>query len=199
MIPYLTDDPHELRQLVGEVSKAGANHLIVSCLDVSLASRRRSLDRLALGVPPAARDDWRRRFEGLYRERIGASVHAALGYRQDLFAYLRELATEHGMTYALCMEYKKPVVAGSLPQGLNRDYTTCRNCEGLDVPLYVREGRDEPFRPLVGCDGACLLCPPVVAASVCGVPELAGGGGWSLADYRRFGRVRAAAEADPSG
>jgi len=190
VIPYLTDDPEELRRLVAAVRAAGADHLVTSCLDLPIGAGDRVIDELSLAVPAQGRAGWRSRFAGLYRERIGASTHAAEGYRRDLFAYLRQLAIEHQMTFALCMEYVKPPQAGMLPVGLNREYTNCRNCEGIDVPIYVRAPGEERFAPLAGCDGACLLCAPEHAAATCGVTELAGGGGWTLADYRRFSTTR---------
>ena len=191
VVPYLTDDPDELRELVRAVAEAGASHLIASCMDVPLPARRRVAERLAWAGPPAGRAAWQERLESLYRERIGGSLHAAEGYRRDLFAFLRGLADQHGLTFALCMEYGAPVERGNLPRGLNREYATSKSCEGLDVPLYVRDQPGERFRPVPGCDGACLYCPPETAVAVCGLPELAGGGAWQLADYRRFGHSRA--------
>lgn len=191
VVPGLTDDPDLLRRLVFAARDAGAQHIVASCMDLPLTSRKRTLDRLAIAVPGPDRAAFQRRFEGLYRERIGTSQHAAEGYRRDLFGFLRGLATEAGLTFALCMEYVAPAVRGGLPVGLNLEYATSRNCEGLDVPLYVRAGPDEPFRPVPGCDGACLWCGRETAAATCGLPELAGGGAWGIADYRRFGRERA--------
>ncbi len=190
VIPYLTDDPDELRLLVAAVRRAGADHLIASCMDVPLISRKVVLDRLSLAVPPAARERFRDRFEGLFRERIGPSMHAAEGYRRDLFSYLGGLARDAGMTFALCMEYGRPAAKGFLPAGLNREYTTSRSCEGIDIPLYARAAVGDEFRPVEGCDGACMLCTPEKAAALCRIPELAGGGAWQLADYRRFGDAR---------
>jgi len=192
VIPHLTDDPDELRQLVRAVAEAGADHLVASCMDVPLIARQRVLDRLTLALPPAARQAWLRNWEQLYRERIGGSAHAAEGYRRDLFAYLRQIAGEAGLTFALCMEYGAPARRGELPVGLNREYTSTRNCEGLDVPIYVRDQPGERFRPVLGCDGACLWCSPEHAQATCGMPDLAGGGAWDLAGYRRLSAARRA-------
>ncbi len=190
IIPYLTDDQDQLRSLVAAVRKAGADHLVASCVDVPLVSRNAVLDQLSLSMPQAARERWKERFAGLYRERIGASMQAAEGYRRDLFAYVAGLAEDAGMTFALCMEYGRPGAKGALPTGLNREFATTRSCEGIDVPLYARASTAEQFGPVAGCDGACLLCTPDRAAATCRIPELAGGGAWQLGDYRRFGRVR---------
>lgn len=190
VIPYLTDDQEELRRLVAAARDAGADHVVASCLDLPVANGARVVDDLSLAVPGPGRARWQERFRRLYRERIGASTHAAEGYRRDLFAYLRDLVSANDMTFALCMEYAKPQKPGAMPIGLNREYATSRNCEGIDVPLYVRAPNEERFAPLTGCDGACLYCTPDYAAATCRIPELAGGGGWTLADYRRFSATR---------
>jgi DNA repair photolyase len=192
IIPGLTDDPAELRALVTAIQEAGADHLVASCMDVPLIARNRILERLAIAIPPADRHAWLRRWESLYRERIGGAAHAAEGYRRDLFAYVRGLGREAGMTFALCMEYGAPAARGEMPVGLNREYATARNCEGLDVPVYVRDRPGEQFRPVAGCDGACLWCAAERAAEICGMPELAGGGAWDLAGYRRLSALRRA-------
>jgi len=190
VVPALTDDPDRLAGLVRELRAAGAQHLVASCMDIPLIIRNRLLDRVSIAVPGRDRDAWRRRVEGLYREQIGSSLHAAAGYRRDLFSLLKRLAVEAGMSFALCMEYAPAAARGAVAVGLNREFATTRNCEGLDVPLYVRSGPGGPFTPVAGCDGACLLCTPEAAATRCGLPELAGGGAWTLADYRRLGRLR---------
>ncbi len=46
-IIYLTDDQDQLRSLVAAVRKAGADHLVASCVDVPLVSRNAVLDQLS--------------------------------------------------------------------------------------------------------------------------------------------------------
>jgi DNA repair photolyase len=202
VIPSLTDEADALGALVGAVKAAGAQHLVASCMDIPTLIRNQVLDRLSLAVPGPERGRFRRDIEGLYREQIGSSRHAATGYRRDLFGLLRRLAAEAGLSFALCMEYVLPAAqaisaagadrgARGLPEGLNRQFATSRSCEGLDVPMYARNSRTEEFRPIASCDGACLLCTEETAKSACGLPELAGGRALSLADYRRLGGARA--------
>ena len=61
------------------------------------------------------------------------------------------------------------------------------NCEGVDVPVYVR--KDEVFAPAACCKGTCLTC----AEALCGVEDLAMGRedakrDFDLRDYRRWSR-----------
>jgi hypothetical protein len=82
------------------------------------------------------------------------------------------------------MEYR---VADGRPVGLNAEFASSANCEGVDVPLYARHG--ERFEPAADCRGACLSC----TEPACGVPDLAMGGhrgkrDFRLADYRRWSK-----------
>jgi hypothetical protein len=83
------------------------------------------------------------------------------------------------------MEYE--LVDGT-PLGLNAEFMSSTNCEGIDIPLYVRRGRY--FEPAASCNGACLSC----TQAECGIDDLALGGlGWQkpgfrMTDYRRWSR-----------
>ncbi len=180
VIPYVTDRPDDLSLLVRQAADNGANHIIASVLDVPI--------KMASDVWPVIRtfgEDVARRVRKLYTERIGASQHASINYRRDLFARLRDLCDRHNLTFALCMEYD---IRDEKAVGLNREFMTSTNCEGIDIPIYVRRG--ERFEPIIPCDGACLTCQE----PVCGISDLAlGRRGWekpgfTLRDYRRWSR-----------
>lgn len=179
LFPFITDDPSDMRRLVRKVKEAGARHIVASILDIPVKTRREIislLSRIDRKLVPA--------YRSLYTEKIGYSLHADISYRRRIFGELRRICDEEGITFALCMEFAlteesckgKPIV-----KGLNKEFATSRNCEGLDVPLYIRKG--ETFQPLT-CDGACLLCE----SPICGIPQLAEGGAWKLADYIRWSR-----------
>ncbi|GAW27550.1 radical SAM protein [Carboxydocella sp. ULO1] len=171
ILPGLTDDQEMIEELCQVARAAGASHLVASCLDIPLALKNRIWQWIELSWPDLAQY-WAR----LYNERIGASWHADLGYRRELFSRVKKAALKYGLSFALCMEYRPD------GQGLNREFATTRNCEGIDIPIYIRRGQH--FEP-VACDGACLTCQQ----PVCGLPELAGGGAWKLKDYRRWSRI----------
>jgi hypothetical protein len=122
--------------------------------------------------------------ERLYCESIGGSLHADIDFRKRIFDILRDVCEARGITFALCMEYE---MKEGKPVGLNRDFMSSANCEGVDVPVYVRKG--DGFVPAASCDGACLTC----TEAVCGIEDLAMGTGegkrdFYLRDYRRWSR-----------
>jgi hypothetical protein len=85
------------------------------------------------------------------------------------------------------MEYE---IREGRPLGLNAEFMSSTNCEGVDVPLYRRQAGTGRFAPAADCDGACLRC----GSARCGIDDLAmrtGGGkkDFTLADYRRWSRV----------
>lgn len=179
IFPLITDDPTDLERLVRMVKEAGARHIIGSVVDIPLKTQREVfslLTRLDRKLPAAYRE--------LFREKIGYSLHARIDYRRNVFSQLRRICEREGLTFALCMEFAltgreykgKPIM-----EGMNKEFATSRNCEGIDVPLYIRQ--DDKFAPLP-CDGACLHCE----APLCGIEELATGGAWRLADYSRWSK-----------
>jgi hypothetical protein len=84
----------------------------------------------------------------------------------------------------LCMEFES--LDEKRLKGLNREFMSSRNCEGIDVPLYVRAGDGKRFEPVPGCKGNCLRCHFMESEPVCGIPELKQAGAWKLKDYRRW-------------
>jgi hypothetical protein len=81
------------------------------------------------------------------------------------------------------MEYE---LVDGVPVGLNREFMTTENCEGINVPVYVRHG--ERFEPGADCNGACLRC----TRADCGIEELAMARAektkkaFTFSDYRRW-------------
>jgi len=157
VVPYITDDPASLRKLIETLADRGVAHIIASVMDIPL-----NLYRHVLTV---VRQRWGRsmeqRYRRLYSERIG-SLQAACGYREGLFSLLSAETKKRGMSFALCMEFKRQ---GDLIAGMNQQYSTSYNCEGKDVPLYRRKG--DRFYPIEGCKGNCLRCD----SFVCGLPR----------------------------
>jgi hypothetical protein len=73
--------------------------------------------------------------------------------------------------------------------GLNQEFMSSRNCEGIDIPIYARKG--EKFYPTTNCSGECLNC----SDPKCGIEDLAMGKDgsrkdWYLKDYRRWSEKR---------
>jgi DNA repair photolyase len=178
IIPLITDDFEHLSALIAEVASVGAKHVVASCLDLPWKIKKQTIKALATINPKVGAH-----YDCLYYEDIGY-LNADLSYRKELFSEVRRLCHQHGLTFALCMEYE--LVDGK-PKGLNQEFMTSANCEGMDIPLYVRRG--EKFVPAADCSGACLNC----TSAECGIEDLAMGKphskkDWKLADYRRWSK-----------
>jgi hypothetical protein len=113
-----------------------------------------------------------------------------------IFSALREICDRTGLSFALCMEYR---LENGRTKGLNREFASSANCEGIDIPVYIRG--TERFEPAADCSGACLVC----REPVCGIRDLAMGRpettrrDFTLRDYRRWSRERRAAQKAADG
>ena len=213
ILPFITDDRRELRHLIERAKLCGADHIIASCVDIPIHIKGKMLKMLySLNPKP------RVRYEKLFTDRIDGSLHAHIDYRRELFSYLRDLCVQNELSFALCMEFENvsteamvKTASGKLKRvtsrGMNAEFMTgCKNCEGIDVPIYVRDtsgrsgyytdhdGRKRPrFGPAAACTGACLTC----SFPQCGVEDLAMGRtpnsrkDFNLRDYRRWSKQRA--------
>jgi hypothetical protein len=179
VIPHLTDSRQELRALVDRGIESGARHIVSSVMDIPARIAKEVFAKFrSLGVGLAYD------LERAYCDRIEGFLHAGIDYRRRIFDILRDLCEARGVTLGLCMEYEK---VGDRAVGLNREFMSSVNCEGVNIPLYVRDG--EVFRPAAACDGACLGCTD----ARCGVEDLAmgresGKKDFNLRDYRRWSR-----------
>jgi hypothetical protein len=179
VIPHLTDSQEDLRRLVDKGIDCGAKHVIASVMDIPVKIAKEmfaNFRRFGVGFGYD--------LEKLYCEVIDGYLHASIDYRKRIFDGLRNLCEARGITFALCMEYE---LAGGVPVGLNREFMSSTNCEGVDVPVYVRSG--EGFVPAAACSGACLGC----SDALCGIEDLAMAKGagkmdFTLGDYRRWSR-----------
>jgi hypothetical protein len=73
--------------------------------------------------------------------------------------------------------------------GLNQEFMSSRNCEGINIPIYGR--KEEKFYPVSNCSGECLNC----SDPECGIEDLAmskdgSRKDWYLKDYRRWSEKR---------
>jgi DNA repair photolyase len=179
VIPHLTDSGQELKALIERGIDSGSRHIVSSVMDIPLRMAKEVFAKFRGFGVGLAYD-----LERTYCESIDGCLHAGIDYRRRIFDILRNLCEARGITFALCMEYER---IGDGVAGLNREFMSSVNCEGMDVPLYVRDG--ERFEPAADCSGACLTC----VDARCGVDELAMGGGtdkkdFNLRDYRRWSR-----------
>lgn len=154
--------------------------MIASALDIPLKIHREVFNKINNYFGPGVEFDYRK----LYIENIDGYLNAKVEYRKKVFDNLRNICENFAMTFALCMEYE--LIDGK-PKGLNREFSSSRNCEGINIPVYRRE--KEKFVPATDCRGDCLNC----AEAKCGIQDLAmkregSKKHWRLKDYRRWSR-----------
>jgi len=180
IFPYLTDNKSGFQQLIKRAKDSGAKHIIVSVLDIPIKIHKEVLNKIKTNFGTGIEFDYRR----LYVENIDGYLNARIDYRKKVFDILRNICENLDMTFALCMEYE--LIDGK-PRGLNREFTSSRNCEGIDIPVYRRV--KEKFVPATDCRGDCLNC----TEAKCGIEDLvmkreSSKKDWRLKDYRRWSR-----------
>jgi hypothetical protein len=177
----VTDNREELEELVRKVVEAGAGHIITSCLDIPKAMKYEVGTKLEKGFGIR-----KRMLDHLYTDELSGRLHATIEYRRKLFTMMRAICDEHRVTMGLCMEFE--FVGGKKVAGLNKMFMTACNCEGLDIPMYLRHGDGKRFEPVEGCDGNCLQCHVSEIEPACGIPDLKKASAWKLRDYRRWSK-----------
>ncbi len=181
VIPFVTDHREELLSLIRELKKRGASHVVTSVLDIPLNIQ----DFFWKNIRRFWGKGVEKKMKELYQEKLGPYLHADIGYRREIFSWLKETVTREGMSFALCMEFE---VKGEKVEGLNHTYMTTLNCEGKDIPIYIR--KNNHFEPASSCPGNCLNCK----IPLCGIEDLAMGRegskkDWKLKDYRRWSKI----------
>lgn len=181
IFPYLTDDKSALHELMQRACDSGVKHIIASILDIPVTIKKDIFffikKNFGLGLLS--------KYQKLYRERIDNYFNAELNYRLSIFDYLRKEADKLKISFALCMEYK--LIAKGKTEGLNKYFMSSPNCEGINIPIYKRNGKK--FYPIYNCLGNCLNC----WEARCGITDLAmakegSKKDWKLKDYKRWSR-----------
>jgi len=186
VLPYITSGEEELKELVGKVVDAGASHIVTSCLDIPKATAREIYEK----IESKYGKEMRRKYERLYVEDMSGRMHARIEYRKKLFWLIKAICERKRVSMGLCMEFEKVVEAGNARfGGLNQEFMTSRNCEGIDIPIYVRQDGNDNFSPMDGCNGNCLACYHSSGKPGCGIEELKSAGAWKLKDYKRWSKV----------
>ncbi|MFH1612601.1 MAG: radical SAM protein [bacterium] len=180
IIPYITDNKNDLKELINISIVFGTKHIIASCLDIPLSVQKKTMSFLSNFGWGVVYD-----YGKLYNETIDLHLHAQLDYRRKIFSFLREECDKKNITFALCMEFK---IKNNNPIGLNKEFMSSINCEGINIPIYAKDG--DKFKPIAPCNGSCLVCKK----PICGIEELALGKtknkkkGWKLSDYRKWSK-----------
>jgi len=159
IFPYITDKKEDLAKLIERALDSGAKHIVVSILDIPLRIKGLVLNRIKKYFGYSIYQ----KYLSLYKEKIGY-LNAKVNYRRSVFEFLREFCDKKKITFALCMEYE--LKDGEI-FGLNQEFMSAKNCEGIDIPIYVR--KNDKFEPLYNCLGNCLNCKE----ALCGIEDLA--------------------------
>ncbi|MBC7189307.1 hypothetical protein H5U35_03720, partial [Candidatus Aerophobetes bacterium] len=180
IFPFITDNPKDLELIIHRAKDCGCTHIVASCLDIPL----KISDQILYHIDKKFGTTMKWNYQKLYRENITGYLHAEINYRKKLFDKLRNICERKNLTFALCMEFEKK--DGSI-RGLNQEFMSSENCEGINIPVYIRRGKK--FYPAANCTGNCLSCK----TALCGINELALGEakeakGWKLKDYRRWSK-----------
>lgn len=182
-IPYLTDSEEEFRAIITMAKEAGANHIITSCVDVpnvSLFPLFKKLSKL-YGEGKSLEE-----YKTLYSDYQNNDRNATLEYRREKFGLFQEICNEKDITMSLCMEFRKD--AAGIYHGMNEEFMTSQACEGMVIPMYFRNKKDEKFRPMPKCDGNCLAFAKGEGncSGVCNYKPFMTADGNDLREYKRF-------------
>ncbi len=193
ILPYINDNTEDLEKLVKTVSELGAKHIIASSVDIPSKLGKKFHD----WIQKSFGEGMIKKYRALYSERIDGDSNANIKYRRELFGKIRKICDKYNVTMALCMEYEKTKEV--LPKGLNSEFMSSKNCEGLNVPIYKFTGKIKggyrQYAP-VDCsnDGDCLTCTD----PICGIKDLAMGScykcdsnckvDFKLADYKKWSK-----------
>lgn len=175
ILPGINDSLSELLYLLEAVKRSGADHIIASVCDINPSY----MERL-LAVVKSFGERTFKLWRSLYVERIGMSYQASEEYRIKIFRTLRDLCDREGLTFALCMEFRR---VGRKLKGMNSEFMTSKVCEGKIVPVYFRPNLKEKFKPIPGCLGDCLSCAKGIQVPVCGKPYLMEADAMTLSKY----------------
>ncbi len=195
IFPYITDKKETLKKIIARAIDSGAKHIIASVLDLPV----KIYDWIVKNIKKYFGTGIYYEYKQLYIEKIGY-INAKIDYRKKIFDFLRNECDKKNITFALCMEYEltnedSNVAAQFIEQketktikGLNKEFMSSTNCEGIDIPVYIRKG--EKFQPATECVGNCLNC----TNAKCGIDDLAMGRAsntkkdFKLKDYKRWSK-----------
>jgi len=148
IFPFITDKKEELFKLIERGIDCGVKHIISSILDIPFRIKGLILNRIKKYFGFSIYQ----KYLSLYKEKIGY-LNAKIDYRRNIFGFIREFCDKKKITFALCMEYG---LNGGEIFGLNKEFMSSKNCEGIDIPIYVKE--NNVFKPICNCLGNCLNC-----------------------------------------
>ncbi len=153
IVPGITSHD-DIRRLFERLAAVGNNHVIVKFVEAGYSWAGTMVERMTKRFG----DNRAAAFRELFVENsAGAQRTVAEEYRLEAHRLYQGWATELGMTYATCYEYRKDPERGWMSVG--PEYTTADQCHGQRVPMFTRMDTAVPFSEVEECPPTgCLLC-----------------------------------------
>lgn len=148
----------DIRLLFERLAEAGNNHVIVKFVEAGYSWAPAMFERLYKRFGPERAG----RFKELFTEnQAGAQRTIVESYRLEAHHLYRKWATELGMTYATCYEYRRGKAGTEEPGWLSvgREFITADQCHGQKVPMFTRRDLAQQFEEVKECaPTGCLHC-----------------------------------------
>lgn len=148
----------DIRRLFERLAEVGNNHVIVKFVEAGYSWAPAMIERLTKRFGPERAG----KFAELFTEnQAGAQKTIVESYRIEAHQLYRKWATELGMTYATCYEYRrgKPGTGEPAWVSLGREMITADQCHGQRVPMFTRTDLTKPFEEVKECaPTGCLHC-----------------------------------------
>lgn len=148
----------DIRRLFERLAEVGNNHVIVKFVEAGYSWAPAMVERLTRRFGPVRA----KAFSDLFTEnQAGAQRTIVQEYRLEAHAMYQAWATELGMTYATCYEYRKPrpELGEKAWPSVGKEFATADQCHGQRVPMFSRDDLGSPFREVEECPpSGCLHC-----------------------------------------
>lgn len=169
VVAGITTHEH-IYELFHRLSAVGNNHVIVKFVEAAYSWVPAMIERHKKRFG----EERGQKFADLFTQNIGGQKTIAEEYRLEAHRLYQKWATNLGMTYATCYEYR---YEGDSKVGVSvgSDYITSDQCHGHRVPMFTRDSGDEPFREVAECPPrGCLTCgdDSLLGEPRCGDPKM---------------------------
>lgn len=158
VLPGVTSNA-QILQLFKKLREAGADHVIVKFVEAGYSWAPTMVEKTIKRFGDRGRE-----FEKLFTDNIGGQKTVQEEYRLKAHELYRRYATQIGLTYSTCYEYKyerdsKGAIVDKTGVSIGREFATSAQCHGHRVPMYSRSGPNSMFEPLEECPpSGCLHC-----------------------------------------
>ncbi len=176
---------YDIQELFEKLASVGNNHVIVKFVEAGYSWAPAMVQRLKKRFGPERGEA----FEKLFQEnQAGSQKTIVQEYRMGAHKLYQRWATELGMTYSTCYEYRRRTPEeGTGWMSVGREFTTASQCHGQRVPMFERTDLSENFREVKNCPpSGCLYCEDdsPTGEARCGNESFGKAGALRAGDYR---------------